>query len=115
MDIYKEYGLDDLLTSDGKPNPKKFAPFIVTEGYTTEKNGIKDSEFVKRKKNPTDQELDLIKRSLTIGTGNDKEAPEIDTFDWYNPFDWFGVEDIYKAAIYIPITNNTNAAVYGAN
>ena len=115
IDIYKEYGLDDLLTSDGKPNPKKFAPFIVTEGYTTEKNGIKDSEFVKRKKNPTDQELDLIKRSLTIGTGKDKEVPEIDTFDWYNPFDWFGVEDIYKAAIYIPITNNTNAAVYGAN
>lgn len=114
-EIYETYNLGDLLTSDGTPNPKKFAPFIVTEGYTTEKNGITDSEFVKKKNNITEQEINLIKKSLTIGTGKDKEIPEIDTFDWWNPFDWFGVEDIYKAAIYIPITNNTNAAVYGAN
>lgn len=113
--IYKEYGLDDLLNHDGSLNKKRFAPFIVTEGYTTENNGITNSSYVYKVKNPTEQQIDLIKKSLTIGTGKDKEVPDIDTFDWYNPFDWFGVEDIYRAAIYIPINNNVNSAVYGAD
>ena len=113
--IYKEYGLDDLLNHDGSLNKKRFAPFIVTEGYTTENNGITNSSYVYKVKNPTEQQIDLIKKSLTIGTGKDKEVPDIDTFSWYNPFDWFGVEDIYRAAIYIPINNNVNSAVYGAD
>lgn len=113
--IYKEYGLDDLLNHDGSLNKKRFAPFIVTEGYTTENNGITNSSYVYKIKNPTEQQIDLIKKSLTIGTGKDKEVPDIDTFSWYNPFDWFGVEDIYRAAIYIPINNNVNSAVYGAD
>lgn len=113
--IYKEYGLDDLLNHDGSLNKKRFAPFIVTEGYTTENNGITNSSYVYKVKNPTEQQIDLIKKSLTVGTGKDKEVPDIDTFSWYNPFDWFGVEDIYRAAIYIPINNNVNSAVYGAD
>lgn len=113
--IYKEYDLDDLLNHDGSLNKKRFAPFIVTEGYTTENNGITNSSYVYKVKNPTEQQIDLIKKSLTVGTGKDKEVPDIDTFSWYIPFDWFGVEDIYRAAIYIPINNNVNSAVYGAD
>ena len=112
--ILKEYELNELLDSNGRINPKKFAPFLVTEGYTTERNGIKESSYIK-KKDATDQQIELIKKSLTIGTGKEKEVPEIDTFNWFNPFDWFDVEDIYKAAIYIPITNNQATAAYGAN
>ena len=114
--IYEEHGLKDLLRSDGTPNPAKFGAFIVTEGYTTENNGIKKSDFVKHIKNPTDEQIDLIKRSLTTGTGKEKEVPDIDTWDWYNPMDWlFGAEDIFKASIYIPINNNQLTAVTGAN
>lgn len=113
--ILDKYDLSDLYNDDGSMNRDKFGAFMVTEGYTTEKNGIKDSSFVKKLKDPSDQEIDLIKRSLTTGTGKNTKVPSIDTFDWYNPFDWFGVEDIYKAAIYIPISNNVNSAVYGAN
>lgn len=114
--IYEEHGLKDLLKSDGTPNPAKFGAFIVTEGYTTENNGIKKSDFVKHIKNPTDEQIDLIKRSLTTGTGKEKEIPDIDTWDWYNPMDWlFGAEDIFKASIYIPINNNQLTAVTGAN
>lgn len=113
--IFEDHGLGDLINADGTLNKSKFAPFIITEGYTTENNNIQDSPFVYKVKDPSDQQIDLIKRSLTIGTGKEKEVPDIDTFDWYNPFDWFGVEDIYKAVIYIPISNNVTSAVYGAD
>lgn len=111
--IYKDYGLDDLLLANGLPNTKKFGTFIVTEGYTSETNGIVDSEYVKRK-DLTDQEMQLYKDSLTIGTGKDKQVPEVDEDSWW-PGDWWGMYDhMYKAAIYIPINNNVNSAVYGA-
>lgn len=113
--IKAKYHLDQYLKDDGTPNPKHTAPFILTEGYTTEKNRIQDSDFVKHIKNPTDDQIQLIKDSLTVGTGKDAKVPDIDTVDWYNPFDWFGTENIYKATIYIPITNNVGAAVRGGN
>ena len=113
--IKAKYHLDQYLKDDGTPNPKHTAPFILTEGYTTEKNGIEDTTFVKHIKNPTDDQIQLIKDSLTVGTGKDAKVPDIDTFDWYNPFDWFGTENIYKATVYIPISNNVGAAVRGGN
>ena len=113
--IKAKYHLDQYLKDDGTPNPKHTAPFILTEGYTTEKNGIEDTAFVKHIKNPTDDQIQLIKDSLTVGTGKDAKVPDIDTFDWYNPFDWLGTENIYKATIYIPISNNVGAAVRGGN
>lgn len=113
--IKAKYHLDQYLKDDGTPDPKHTAPFILTEGYTTEKNGIEDTAFVKHIKNPTDDQIQLIKDSLTTGTGKDAKVPDIDTFDWYNPFDWFGTENIYKATVYIPISNNVGAAVRGGN
>lgn len=113
--IKAKYHLDQYLKDDGTPNPKHTAPFILTEGYTTEKNGIEDTAYVKHIKNPTDDQIQLIKDSLTMGTGKDAKVPDIDTFDWYNPFDWFGTENIYKATIYIPISTNVGAAVRGGN
>lgn len=113
--IKAKYHLDQYLKDDGTPDPKHTAPFILTEGYTTEKNGIEDTAFVKHIKNPTDDQIQLIKDSLTVGTGKDAKVPDIDTFDWYNPFDYFGTENIYKATVYIPISNNVGAAVRGGN
>lgn len=113
--IRAKYNLNQYLKEDGTPDPKHTAPFILTEGYTTEKNGIEDTAFVKHIKNPTEEQIQLIKDSLSTGTGKDAKVPDIDTFDWYNPFDWFGTENIYKATIYIPISNNVGAAVRGSN
>lgn len=113
--IKAKYHLDQYLKDDGTPDPKHTAPFMLTEGYTTEKNGIEDTAYVKHIKNPTDDQIQLIKDSLTVGTGKDAKVPDIDTFDWYNPFDWFDTENIYKATVYIPISNNVGAAVRGGN
>ena len=115
-EILKKYGLSDLLKSNGTPDENKFGAFIVAEGYTTERNGIKKSDFVKYIKDPSDEQIDLIKRSLTTGTGKDKQTPEIDTFSYFNPLDYiFGVDDIFKAAVYIPISSNQLTAITGAN
>lgn len=113
--IKAKYHLDQYLKDDGTPDPKHTAPFMLTEGYTTEKNGIEDTAYVKHIKNPTDDQIQLIKDSLTVGTGKDAKVPDIDTFDWYNPFDYFGTENIYKATVYIPISSNVGAAIRGGN
>lgn len=113
--IKAKYHLDQYLKDDGTPDPKHTAPFMLTEGYTTEKNDIEDTAYVKHIKNPTDDQIQLIKDSLTVGTGKDAKVPDIDTFDWYNPFDYFGTENIYKATVYIPISNNVGAAIRGGN
>ena len=113
--IKAKYHLDQYLKDDGTPDPKHTAPFMLTEGYTTEKNGIEDTAYVKHIKNPTDDQIQLIKDSLTVGTGKDAKVLDIDTFDWYNPFDYFGTENIYKATVYIPISNNVGAAIRGGN
>lgn len=116
-EIYDKYGISELLNADGSYNQRKFAPFMVTEGYTTDAlSGLKDSDFVKEYKGNEDAAVALIQRSLAIGKGKDAQMPDVDTFGWYNPADWFGWTDtIYKGVIYIPIDNNVNAAVFGAN
>lgn len=111
--IKAKYHLDQYLKDDGTPDPKHTAPFILTEGYTTEKNGIEDTAFVKHIKNPTDDQIQLIKDSLTVGTGKDARVPDVGSA-WYDPFDWFS-DYIYKATVYIPISNNVGAAVRGGN
>lgn len=116
-EVYDKYGISELLNSDGSYNQRKFAPFMVTEGYTTDAlSGLKDSDFVKEYRGNEDAAVALIQRSLAIGKDKDVQMPDVDTFGWYNPADWFGWTDtIYKGVIYIPIDNNVNAAVYGAN
>ena len=115
--IYEQYGITSLLNADGTYNQSKFAPFMITEGYTTDAlSGLKTSKFVVKYKGDEDAAVALMQKSLSVGSGKNVQVPEIDEFSWYNPADWFGWTDtIYKGVIYIPITNNVNAAVFGAN
>ena len=109
QEVYKKAGLGSLLKADGTPDETKFGAFLVTEGYTTDSlSGIKPSAFVKEYRGDTNKAVTLIQQSLKVGTGKEATTPEIDTFNIMNPFDWFGNYDtIYKAAVYIPIDNNT--------
>lgn len=115
--VYEQYGITSLLNADGTYNKSKFAPFMITEGYTTDAlSGIKESDFVTEYKGDTDTAVALMQKSLAVGTGKNVQTPDVDIFNWYNPADWFGWTDtIFKGVIYIPITNNVNTAVFGAN
>lgn len=116
-EVYEQYGITSLLNADGTYNQSKFAPFMVTEGYTTDAlSGIKESDFVVEYRGNTDAAVALMQKSLAVGTGKNITTPDVDTFSWYNPADWFGWTDtVFKGVIYIPITNNVNTAVFGAN
>ena len=115
--IYEKYGISSLLNPDGTYNQSKFAPFMITEGYTTDAlSGVKTSKFVVEYKGDEEAAIALMQKSLSVGSGKNVQTPDMDEFSWYNPGDWFGWTDtIYKGVIYIPITNNVNAAVFGAN
>ena len=115
--IYEQYGITSLLNADGTYNQSKFAPFMVTEGYTTDAlSGVKESDFVVEYQGNTDAAVALMQKSLAVGTGKNITTPDVDTFSWYNPADWFGWTDkVFKGVLYIPITNNVNTAVFGAN
>lgn len=116
-EVYEQYGITSLLNADGTYNQSKFAPFMVTEGYTTDAlSGIKESDFVTEFKGNTDTAVALMQKSLAVGSGKNVSTPDIDEFSWYNPADWFGWTDtVFKGVVYIPITNNVNTAVFGAN
>lgn len=115
--MYEKYGITSLLNADGTYNQSKFAPFMITEGYTTDAlSGLKESDFVVEYRGNTDAAVALMQKSLAVGSGKNVSTPEIDEFGWYNPADWFGWTDtVFKGVVYIPITNNVNTAVFGAN
>lgn len=115
--IYEQYGISSLLNANGTYNQSKFAPFMVTEGYTTDAlSGLKPSDFVMEYRGDEDAAVALIQKCLAVGSGKNVQTPEIDSFSWYNPMDWFSWTDtIFKGVLYIPITNNVNTAVFGAN
>lgn len=103
--IISKYKLDSYIDSNGNTNPKTCAPFIVTEGYTNE-NVVKadGSKFIKKVDLNEDQ-IQLINDS--INSTRDKKAAKFNIDEWFT--------DTYKAAIYIPITNNLNVGLQNQN
>lgn len=103
--IISKYKLDSYIDSNGNTNPKTCAPFIVTEGYTNE-NVVKadGSKFIK-KVNLNEDQIQLINDS--INSTRDKKAAKFNIDEWFT--------DTYKAAIYIPITNNLNVGLQNQN
>lgn len=103
--IVSKYKLDSYIDSNGNTNSKTCAPFIVTEGYTNE-NVVKadGSKFIK-KVDLNDDQIQLINNS--INSTRDKKATKFNIDEWFT--------DTYKAAIYIPITNNLNVGLQNQN
>ena len=99
--IISKYRLNSYILPNGAANPKTCGAFIITEGYTNE-NVIdaKGSKFIKNKK-LTDEQEQMINDA--INSAKDKNAKKFDISGWFT--------DTYKAAIYIPVTNNLNAAL----
>ena len=101
----EEEGLNSLLTSNGYPDPNKFGKFLAIEAYTTDKVKTIDtsSQYIEKVKNPSDElEQRLIK---ALSTDKDKSNYSLD-IDY-----WFYGDDVYRATVFIPLTNNLNAAI----
>ena len=107
-ELKKEH-LDSLLDSNGLPNKNMFAQFLLVEGYTTDKIDFeKDSQYVEKVKNPDSSLENRI--SLALSTDKKKLDYSIDVDDHWGWFEgtW---DDIYRGTIFIPLSNNPNAAI----
>ena len=83
----------------------------MVTGYTTDKwNFRKDSQFIEKVSNPSQ---DLAKRmSTALSTDKDNKNYEVDIDDW--GLGWLfegGYDDIYRGTVYIPLNPNRNSAV----
>ena len=71
----------------------RFGVFLLTDGLTSSKAGIKDSNYVIN----NDDQADLLESILGY---------KLDKFKFYNPVDYFSsssYEKVYEGTIYIPI------------
>lgn len=102
-EILYKYGLLELLDpSTGLPNLDRFRVFIATDAYGADKDElIKSSSLVEE----VDSDNRIYKDIEKILSTKDNPY-EIDTFNAFNPLDYFGVDKIYSGVVYIPINNN---------
>ena len=102
-EILYKHGLLELLDpSTGLPNLDRFKVFVAADAYGADKDDL-------IKGGPLVEEVDSDNRIYKdIGKIlSTKENPyEIDTFNAFNPLDYFGVDKIYSGVVYIPINNN---------
>ena len=99
--IISKYRLNSYILPNGAANPQTCGAFIITEGYTNDDViDANNSKFIKEK-NLTDDQERLINDA--INSTRDKNSKKFDISGWFT--------NTYKAAIYIPITNNLNAAL----
>lgn len=105
----KEKGLNQYLLGDGSVDKKQFGTFLMVEGFTTDtvlKNinpAFKQSNYMENEGDRKDI-LETMKRVLSPDGG--KTSYNVDTFNFFNPLDWFGVDEVYHANVFIPLTNN---------
>ena len=107
----KEKGLDQYLEGSDTIDPRRFGLFLMVTGYTTDRwNFKKDSQFIEKVSNPSQ---DLAKRmSTALSTDKDNKNYEVDVDDW--GLGWLfegGYDDIYRGTVYIPLNPNRNSAV----
>ena len=111
----KNSGYEGLLDSDGLPNKKYFGQFLVVNGYSTEKvDSIK--KYIENVDDYNKQHKDN-KKINTVHTVKDPDQSTVDLINTtlgYENLDkpyWFtGGYDIYKAAVFIPLSDNPNDA-----
>lgn len=102
-EILYKHGLLELLDpSTGLPNLDRFKVFIAADAYGADKDDlIKSSSLVEE----VDSDNRIYKDIGKILSTKDNPY-EIDTFNIFNPLDYFGVDKIYSGVVYIPINNN---------
>lgn len=99
--IINKYRLNSYILPNGAANPQTCGTFLITEGYTNEDViNANNSKFIKNK-NFTDEEEELINNA--INSTKQKGDKKFDIGGYFT--------DTYKAAIYIPVTNNLNTAL----
>jgi len=117
--ILEEHGLTELLDSNGLPDKRRFANFLVVSGYAVDKkdkfykntNGD-ENKFIEDI-DADDALIDLLQ--TTLSTDEKKSNYKIDQSNWYetgSPESWWNTYDhIYRGNLYIPLSDNENSGL----
>lgn len=114
--IFGKPQLQGLFNPDGSPNMRRFAPFVLVNGITTD--GLtkidKNNEYIGEVTANPDLYAQ-IKNSLAGGTEAKPRYPDVDERGWFESlFDsWY--DRIYQGVVYIPISMNRNSAAMYEN
>ena len=102
-EILYKHGLLELLDpSTGLPNLDRFRVFVAADAYGSDKDDvIKNTPLVEE----VDSDNKIYENIGKILSTKDNPY-ELDTFNAFNPLDYFGVDKIYSGVVYIPINNN---------
>ena len=108
-ELLHTYELDELIDPNtGLPDQTRTANFLVIGAYTTDKIELdKNSRFIEKIDKPSEHLTQRIIRGLSLD--KDKSDYDIDVNDRWSIFEW-GYDDVYRANVFIPLTQNPNAA-----
>ena len=115
-DILRKHGLDEYIGYDGKVNTDLFSLFAVVDAYATDKVELDDkSNFIEEIENPDQKIQDMLIKGLSTNySSNQKNKNEynykVDVKDHTQPFEG-RYDKVYKANVFIPISNDPNAAI----
>lgn len=104
-EVLKQKGLNSLLDSNGYPDKNKFGQFLVVEAYTTDKikNLDTSSQYIEKVKNPDAQLEERMTKALSTDSKKSNYSLDIDY--------WLYGDDVYRGTVFIPLSNNLNAAI----
>lgn len=101
--VYKNKGLPEKFDSNGNPNMNSYRRFGMITGTTTKEAFLEDNDLnisgMKRISSKNEREnYQSIRRKAS---GDEKYS-----IDNGYMFGWWGVDDLYKGTIFIPVRNN---------
>ena len=101
----KNKGLNNLVDNNGNIDKTKFGQFLVVEAYTTDKiKGLNtSSQYIEKVNNPTDELEQRLVKALSTNDKKDDYSIDINYWIWG--------DDVYRGTVFIPLTNNLNAAI----
>ena len=107
-ELEKEH-LDSLLDSNGLPNKNMFQQFLVVEGYTTDRIGLKkDSQYIEKVSSPDSNLEDRISKALSTDSKKSDYSIDVDDHWGFLEGHW---DDVYRGTVFIPLSNNVNSAI----
>lgn len=108
--ILRKHGFGSLVDANGLPNKHRWGLYMAVNAYGTNRGGIKDSNFVSKLDSSDTETAKVIDQAINDGKTEAqlKQNPNkpLDTFDWWNPLDYIGHDNMYSGVLYIPISEN---------
>lgn len=110
--VLKSRGYNNLVDANGLPNRKYFGNFLIIQGYSTEQVKSIEDYIQQSKRENRIKTIEKVKDNPQL---EESLISILGYKDLDKPYWFTGDYDIYRAAVYIPISNNPNDAAAADN